>query len=663
VLIAGRAEVASQIENCDAFLFFFDPTAKETKAAPDQHYDNEFRRAEQFMEQVLDKRGNRYLPIVFVLTHHDEWRDDPRITAMARTWRTRVAGRIRELYKDHMKGFRPGVLTDPERIFMSTAAVEPTPSAKQGLEDVILRLASAASECSRFKQRMRKRVAWGVAAAVAVTLLPLAVIALLGLGGSPPDSLKPGVETPIARMLDDYAKAVPKAIPSDDARVQSLGARERDILGHLLQWSRGKPLDKRQPSAAEQGRSLEVLTSHCDSLAILVEDEALDRAQRLAYLGACIGRLESGERAKCLPLEKCQSGYWRMSEVQFMDVLKSTLTRYRGINAPTLALEDVLEATQYHLDALARHGVFQTTAGKHFVDEIKSIEAFCETLSKTTGYPAKVTVHASQPRGGADALVRKRLVIEAPEAKSTSRAADLMLLPDDRKFAVNVEVKIRWGKVKSRSKNFIDVTLGGSKSRGDTTYSATRRSRDDELTAVDRYDVRLRLDEQLTTRIRIRVPGTVYGTVPYCSGTKSFDVPSLLADPQTFDLDGAGNMAVISATVPEDDHRDHFFVDGKQSQECRLGLGTPIRCLVYRAGVPDASSRPLIDFDAAATPGPMAGLGMPLMQTRGESSVTRIGTTPAGTAKGLRVTITFSDLPVPPSMLWDAAEQAADDRK
>lgn len=663
-LIAGRAEVATQIEKCDAFLFFFDPTAKETKAAPEQHYENEFRRAEQFIEQVLEKRGNRYLPIVFVLTHHDEWRNDPQVTARARTWRIRVLSRMRELYKDHMKGFRPSVLTDPERIFMQTAAVENTHVAKQGLENVILRLASAVSECGRFKQRMRKRVVGGLAAAVAVTLLPICIVAMLGLSGTPSSgSTKPGGETPITKMLDDYAKAVPKAIPSDDTKLESLGTRERDILAHLLRWSRGESVDKRQPSPSEQARAAQMLASHCENLMALADDNAHDQAQRLTYLGMCVGRLDSGELGGCQPLEKCQSLYWSMAKAQFLDALKAILARHKTINAPMLALEDVLEVTRNHLEALTRHGVFRTAVGKTFVDELQSVEAFCETLAKTNSYPVKVTVQASQPRGGADPLVRKRLVIESPGAKSLSPAADLSLLPDDRALTVNVEAKIRWGDVRPRPENFIEVTLGGSKSRGETAYSATRRSRKNEAMAVDRYNVRLRLDEQLVAGVRIRVPGRIYGTVPYCSGTKTFDVPSLLASPQSFDLDDAGNQLVLAATVPEDDHRDHFFIDGKQSQECRLGLGTPIRCLVYRAGVPDTGQRPLIDFDAAAASGPLAGLGMPLMRNRGETSVTRSNAAPGEKANGLGIKITFSDLPVPPSLLWDAAEQAAGDHR
>lgn len=129
---SGRNPIARQIRRCDAFLFFFDPTAGGSTLRLLRHHRQELLRAKQIVDHILQTRQNRFMPILFVLTHQDALRCDPDLLRLTEKWIDELAEHIEESYEQLLMGYFPRPLARKEHLFLRVAPLE-----AQGADDLL----------------------------------------------------------------------------------------------------------------------------------------------------------------------------------------------------------------------------------------------------------------------------------------------------------------------------------------------------------------------------------------------------------------------------------------------------------------------------------------------------------------------------------------------
>ncbi|MDR1485402.1 MAG: GTPase domain-containing protein [Planctomycetaceae bacterium] len=125
----GSNRAANQINFCDAVLFFFDPTAQSELGSIRsmeqirRHHCEELLRAKQLIDFVVRVRQNRFVPIIFVLTHSDLVEVIPQASERTAAWVDAVSSYLSESYNEFFSGYYPKSLVCRERLFYNVTLV------------------------------------------------------------------------------------------------------------------------------------------------------------------------------------------------------------------------------------------------------------------------------------------------------------------------------------------------------------------------------------------------------------------------------------------------------------------------------------------------------------------------------------------------------------
>ncbi len=115
--------LARQIEKRDAFLFLVSPFSDQSENE-NEHLRREEIRVGKFIRETVTRRGNDYLPILFVQTHNDQMENtSPDFRRRADQWFDTVYRELNRQYRI-FNGQIPVSLTSPEKIFCRTSAVD-----------------------------------------------------------------------------------------------------------------------------------------------------------------------------------------------------------------------------------------------------------------------------------------------------------------------------------------------------------------------------------------------------------------------------------------------------------------------------------------------------------------------------------------------------------
>ncbi|MDR1052918.1 MAG: GTPase domain-containing protein, partial [Planctomycetaceae bacterium] len=137
---------ANQIKTNDAILFFFDPSAQstvESARSTDQirkHHSEELLRAKRMIDFVLRSRQNKFVPIVFILTHCDLVEVIPKLEEWTEVWVDSVSNYLRGAYEEFFGGYYPKSLICREEIFYRVTTIR---ESKQPRKTPVLQSGSA----------------------------------------------------------------------------------------------------------------------------------------------------------------------------------------------------------------------------------------------------------------------------------------------------------------------------------------------------------------------------------------------------------------------------------------------------------------------------------------------------------------------------------------
>lgn len=393
--------IPTQVRQCDAFLFFFDPTSSENPAEIDNHHQRELKRAAMFIEYVLKVRENRHLPIIFVKTHLDQWENDAEVRAKAERWAKEVHAKLSELYRSFLGRLYPKSIVDRNRIFLRVSSIGQTPEADKQLENVIEQLNNLVADSAAHRRRLRKPGLYTLVAGVAVLAgLPFVIWLLSSAGGSAPPPNKGNDRTAVAEMpeqeiltkLDELDRLL-KAHPGG---AQLPSVEEAKKINHHLRWlaQRLEPDSGGMTGLSE--RTQQRMHSALDSIGKLVQEKTESKTHGPAVLTPVLtAYLEDlPDMTPTSPaLAAAQARYWQLQRGQVIEQVADILKRRDAVASPPIdTLGEVVSRLRGIEQELGRCKVFGPKSRQALVQDVQTAATFCEDRKNSKSYPATFRV-------------------------------------------------------------------------------------------------------------------------------------------------------------------------------------------------------------------------------------------------------------------------------
>jgi hypothetical protein len=388
--------IPTQVRQCDAFLFFFDPASSENPADIDKHHQRELKRASLFIEYVQKVRENQHLPIIFLLTHQDRWEDDPRIREKAVHWIDEVHAKLVELYDSGLRRFHPKTIVDRSRTAFSISSVGNTPEADKRLEDVVEQLYELVADSKSHQRRLRKSGLYTlIAGAVVLFTLPFVIWLLSSMGNSPPKPSKRNDRIAVAEMpeqeivtnLDELERML-KAHPRG---TQLPSVEEAKKLNHQLRWLTQRLEPGSDGTTGIPEKTMQRMSSALESLTQLIQAKANSNSHSPAdltlVLGAYLEDLPDLKPTSSV-LAAAQARYWQLQRAQAVEQVASIIRRRHEVGSPPIdTLSEVVSKLRDSEQQVRRCKVFGPQARQDLLQEIQTVVTFCEDRRNAKSYP------------------------------------------------------------------------------------------------------------------------------------------------------------------------------------------------------------------------------------------------------------------------------------
>ncbi len=418
--LSRNGTIPAQVRQCDAFLFFFDPTSSENREEIDKHHQRELKRAEMFIEYILKVRQNRHLPMIFVQTHLDMWEHDDAVRAKAQHWFEQVNAKLRELYASHLRHHCPPTLVELSKTSITVSSVR----GGEG-EKVVEQLHDLVEDSRKYaaddKKRTR-RFLWAGAAIVA-----LLVILVVWLFASPPDHPK---DTPDCTAVADMTES-DVLIQLDECerllgthprgpRLPSLDEARR--VNQHIRWLSCKVAlsqDGVAPSVPLSEKTNKRMQSVLDTAAGRVAEKAdakgVPVADQVQILAAYLEDIPD-RKSVSSELGRVQALYWTLQRTLVVDQVASVLRRRHEVASPAaVTLSEVILKLRSLDQEVVRCKVFGQEARQYLVQEIQTAVTYCEDRKNSKSYTANFRANSATfiSEKGAD-LAFRALTLHSP---------------------------------------------------------------------------------------------------------------------------------------------------------------------------------------------------------------------------------------------------------
>jgi len=390
--------IPTQVRQCDAFLFFFDPASSENPADIDKHHQRELKRATMFIDYVLKKRENRHLPIIFVLTHLDRWENDANIQRKADRWIEEVHAKLVELYESGLRRFYPKTIVDRSRIFFKISSVGNTPEADERLEEVVDQLIELVADSKSHQRRLQKKGLYTllIAGAVVLSMLPLGNWLLSSKGNSPPKLSKGNDRIAVAEMSEqeivtnlDELERMLKAHPRG---AQLPSVEEAKKLNHHLRWLTQRLEPDSGGTAGLSEKTIKRMQSALESLAKLIQTKAdSDSTSPTVLTPILTAYLEDLPDLTSTSdvLAAVQMRYWQLQRAQAVEQVASIIKRRKEVGSSPIDTLDEVVSKLRSIEQEVRHcRVFGPQAQQDLLQEIQTSATFCDDRKNSKSYPA-----------------------------------------------------------------------------------------------------------------------------------------------------------------------------------------------------------------------------------------------------------------------------------
>lgn len=646
--------IPTQVRQCDAFLFFFDPTSSENPADIDKHHQRELRRATGFIEYVLPNRQNRHLPIIFVLTHLDKWENDEKIRGEADRWIDEVHARLNEVYKGTLRGEHPKTIVDRSRTFFMISSVRDTLEARKRLEEVVDQLIEMVTHCKSHQRWLQKRGLCYLIAAMVFVIALVLVICLFWSSGRPPGPRQAHDRIVVAELseqeiltkLDDLDRVL-KAHPPGE---QLPSVEEARKVNHHLRWlaQRFEPDSGGTTGLSE--KTIQRMRSALESLAKLIQAKAGSVSSSPSVLTPILAAYleDLPDLASTSPvLAAAQARYWQVQRAQVVEQVASIIKRRHAVDSPPIDTLGELASKLRGIETdVGRCKVFGPQARQHLAQQIQTAATFCEDRIKSHSYPFVFRLVSAYDSSKKQAdLAFRNLRIVSPKRTDWLTEDGVALVPNDEGIPVDISVTIHWGpKCRNGYRNSVKVQIGGVE-----LWDVEATSTPNDRSELGIRRVTAKRSDKLFFKAHIRITdGTfVFSSREHGKGEHTVTLGTLLDEKQVFELDRDKNKVVITARRASGDEPNAFHTK-EPKYHGELGLGMPVTCILSVHDRKEGKWHKLHEFELTTDPGPLTPLGLPLLR-RDQPKVVKVLR-----GNGMELKMEFFGFPRVPPLIWDA---------
>jgi len=391
--------IPSQVQQCDVFLFFFDPAPsqwKQCKDRLDRHHADELQRAEKFLEYVLATRQNEYLPVVFVQTHLDFWQSEPEITEKAHKWQGQVNALAKRLYREHLMNHFPETFCDPEKTQHAISSIR-SREVERPIESAVDLVRAARSFSARDRKKVRRRVVFS--SFVVLVFLVLLVLSVVFTGRNPgqgPVTSKTFPENePEARALLDEWEKVFKAHPPGRQLPRREDAEKVNKHLHWLTYVMDQISDNSSIRAqwAEETRK-RIQSAWSGAVALVREKLNIDTSaspDQLRVLAAYLKEIPAEPVTK--QIGALQDRFWQLARRCATERIAEVLERRRSVgSAPMDTLVEILDTLRKLRDESEQYQVGLVEKGHEIISELRTAITLCEVIADKRTYSADFRV-------------------------------------------------------------------------------------------------------------------------------------------------------------------------------------------------------------------------------------------------------------------------------
>ena len=410
--------IPTQVRQCNAFLFFFDPASSENPADIDKHHQRELKRATMFIDYVVDVRENCHLPIIFVLTHLDRWENDANIRSKADHWANEVHAKLVKVYDHVLRCFRPESIVDRSRTVFAISSVGNTSEADKRLEEVIDQLIELVDD-SMSHQMSHQRQLWkdvvkvlyliaqvvlGLIAIIAIVVVLLFLFAPDWLprstGSSPSTPRKGNDRIAVAEMTEQEINTkldeLERMLKSHPRGAQLPSEEEAKKVNHHLRWLAQRLEPDSGGTTGLSEKTIQRMRSAFDSAAKLVHETAENRsfppAALTPILAAYLEDLPDLASTSDV-LAAAQKRYWEHQRAQVVEEVASIIKRRHEVGSPPIiTLGEVVSKLRDIEQKVGRCKVFGPQARQELLQEIQTTATFCDDRKSSKSYPAKFRI-------------------------------------------------------------------------------------------------------------------------------------------------------------------------------------------------------------------------------------------------------------------------------
>ncbi|MEJ5342266.1 MAG: GTPase domain-containing protein [Thermogutta sp.] len=403
-----KNHIQRQVRECNAYIFFFDPSSSEVPADIDEHYRNELRRAEKFIEYVVHTRENEVLPVVFVLTHLDVWENNEDIRKRVDEWCSKVHDELSRAYAQKLKNLHPKSVVSRDRIFFFVSSIGTTQEDDKRLDHVAMELVDLVADSERNLQQLRP--SWSKVRVVLVVLVAFVLVLVVAVSLQPRTSPPVGSPSPtqiakppkmdirskldeVEMLLTGWQQQGTRIPTTDEAK------KVNDFLRVVQGWMTTNPPDKQSVTEETQQRLKESLKSIAKVVSKVRERMVEKAGDATIPLDEGVSLLETF--LENLPdltpfseeLAQCQKGYWQTKRLQVADRIARIMKRRDELKSPCMdALSEVKAELETAKQEVKNSLVYGAQDRQILLEAIDATVTFCEDRINNESYQAEFRV-------------------------------------------------------------------------------------------------------------------------------------------------------------------------------------------------------------------------------------------------------------------------------
>ena len=402
-----KNHIQRQVWECNAYIFFFDPSSSEVPADIDEHHRNELRRAEKFIDYVVRTRENEILPVVFVLTHLDVWENNEDIRKRVDEWCSKVHDELSRAYAQRLKNLHPKSVIGKDRIFFFVSSIGKTEEDDKRLDRVVMELVDLVADSEKNLQRLRP--SGNKVLAVLMGFLVIVGIFVVAVSVQPGTSprVRADRQTAIAELPETDIRTKVHELemlltPLQEAtRIPTTDEAKKvnDYLRVLQVWMATKPPGKQSVSEETQQRLKESLSSIakvvnkvCERMDEKAGDGSIPLDEGVSLLETFLENLPDLTPFS-EELAQCQKAYWQYKRAQVADRIARIIKKRDSVKSPCMdALAEVKAELETVKQEVKNSRVYGTQDRQSLLDAIDASITFCEDRINTESYETKFRV-------------------------------------------------------------------------------------------------------------------------------------------------------------------------------------------------------------------------------------------------------------------------------